>query len=73
MALTTDILNRAELFIEGVCDIAFDRLEDAKEVGRDLYRAGEEMHIEVIDVEHANQRIGWRYEADSDEWFKCQP
>lgn len=72
MSLWTDSPYRAELVIEGLDGMTFERLDDAMEIGRELHCAGEDVHIEAIDDQKAGQRIGWRYAADSDEWFKCE-
>lgn len=72
MTLTTDSPYKAELVVDGLAPMAFQRLDDAMEIGRELHRAGQDVHIEAIDEQQDEQRTGWRYEAGSDEWFKCQ-
>lgn len=66
-----DTKSKVHLIIADVGEVAFDSIEDAMAVGRNLYRAGEEVRIEIPDA--PNHSVHWRYEPTSDEWLECVP
>lgn len=59
-------MDRVEVIVEGGDSVMFDGLAEAKACGRELHRRGRTVYIEET---VPGQRMGWRYEPDSDEWF----